>query len=823
MFNDTIYNNVVHGLYGTEMDKLPETKKRELVRAACIEANADSFIQQLPSGYDTKVGDRGGFFSGGQRQRIAIARSIISDPRILLLDEATSALDPSAEGVVQAALDNVSKSRTTVMIAHRLSTVKKADKIIVLSRGRVVEEGTHSSLLEAGGAYASLVNAQTLGTAAAGDSTNEDQLGIEEVDEAHLVKSQSIVSEPDKKPEESIEDVSRKLSLFRCITIVLYEQRHHWPLFLCGGIASIAGGGAFPAQAVIFSRIVTVFSLPIAQMASQGTFWSLMFFVLALGVLVSYASIGLFLTIVGFLAARFYRSEYFGAMLRQDVGFYDVDGQSAGAMVSRLSTDPQRLHDLVSINLGLILIVIVDLFACCALALALGWRLAIVAIFGCIPPLFFAGFVRMRLEMQSQDRNSKLYQESTRFAAEAVGAIRTVSSLTLEGKILDAYASRLNTTLRRNYRTIVVSMFFFGLSESLDLGASGLAFWYGAKLLSEGYYNAQTFFLVFMAVIIGGQAAGFLFGFTLNTTKAHAAANHIIDLRRSQPPISTSTGVMPEEPDSSTSIPVIEFKNVRFIYPSRPDVDVLRGLNLSVKHGQNVGVVGASGCGKTTIVSLLERFYDIDSGSLLIHGRPIKELDVHAHRAMLGMVSQDTILFQGSIRENVLLGLDNRNEQPGNEDEGSENEKREPSGSELNEAVITACKAANIHDFISSLPEGYETDAGTRGVSLSGGQRQRIAIARALIRDPSILLFDEATSALDTQSEIVVQRALETASKGRTAIIVAHRLSTIRKCDVIFVVDRGRVVEQGTHDELVRRKGVYAEMVKGQSLDREVT
>jgi ATP-binding cassette subfamily B (MDR/TAP) protein 1 len=350
------------------------------------------------------------------------------------------------------------------------------------------------------------------------------------------------------------------------------------------------------------------------------------------------------------------------------------------------------------------------------------------------------------------------------------------------------------------------------LVHDLTFTALGLAFWYGGKLLSERKYDVQTFFVIFIAIIFGGQAAGFLFGFTLSTsvpgywplpaltcpdtTKAHSAANHIIDLRRSRPPINTSTG---SKPASDQSDIAIEFRDVRFSYPTRSE-QVLRGINLKIRRGQKVGVVGASGCGKTTIISVLERFYDIDSGALLIHGQPLTSLDVHAYRSMIGLVSQDTTLYQGSIRENVLLG------HTGDVDEAR---------------LIQACKDANIHDFITSLPEGYDTDAGSRGLALSGGQRQRIAIARALIRDPEILLFDEATSALDTQGEAVVQKALETAAKGRTTVAVAHRLSTIRDSDLIIVLDGGKVVEQGTHDALVSKRGRYREMVLAQTLDRE--
>ena len=210
--------------------------------------------------------------------------------------------------------------------------------------------------------------------------------------------------------------------------------------------------------------------------------------------------------------------------------------------------------------------------------------------------------------------------------------------------------------------------------------------------------------------------------------------------------------------------------------------------------------MGASGCGKTTVISLLERFYDINSGEIRVNGQSLKDLDIHAQRASMALVSQDTTLYQGSIMENVLLGTESEEESP---------------------ELIQACKDANIHDFIMSLPEGYGTDSGSRGVALSGGQRQRIAVARALIRNPKLLLLDEATSALDTQSEEVVQKALEIAAKGRTTVAVAHRLSTIRDADKIFVLDSGKVAEEGTHDELVKRKGRYWDMVQAQSLDKE--
>ena len=803
LFNDTIYNNVVHGLFGTEMDDYSEEKKRELVRQACVEANADGFIQNLPERYDTVVGEKGGFISGGQKQRVAIARSIISNPRILLLDEATSALDPKAEGIVQAALDRVSQSRTTIMIAHKLSTVKKADKIIVMNEGRVIETGTHESLLDAEGAYYRLVQAQNLGTDSKESyATKASSEASQDDEDLALTKTKTTNSLGPFKSALKEEDFSRKWSLAYCLVVIIRENRRYWPYFVGAFIASCAGGGAFPAQAVVFSRAVTVFQYSGSTLRSKGNFWALIFFVLALGVLVSYALIGFCCTTSAFKVTRGYRSQYFNAMLTQDIGFFDIEGHSSGALTSKLSTDPQRLMELISGNIGLILIVIVNLISSCALALAYGWKLSLVAIFGCIPALFFAGFMRMRLEIQSQDRSAKMYQESARFAAEAAGAIRTVSSLTLERKVLQSYGDRLDTVARKAYKHILRTMILFGLSESLDLVAMGLAFWYGGKLLSQGEYTTQDFFVIFVAIIFGGQAAGFLFGYTLNTTKAHGAANNIIHLRNASPPINTSTGRPLDDSDEREEDCAIELDNVRFSYPTRPSIGVLRGLSMRIPHGSSVGVVGASGCGKTTVIGLLERFYDIDGGSIKISGQELRDLDVHTYRSTVGLVSQDTTLYQGSLRDNVLLGV--------------------PEGQEVSEERLhAACRAANIHDFIFSLPEGYNTDAGSRGLALSGGQRQRIAIARALIRDPKILLLDEATSALDTQSEEVVQKALETAAKGRTTVAVAHRLSTVRSCDRIFVLERGKVVETGTHKELVALKGKYYEMVLAQSLDRK--
>ena len=290
-------------------------------------------------------------------------------------------------------------------------------------------------------------------------------------------------------------------------------------------------------------------------------------------------------------------------------------------------------------------------------------------------------------------------------------------------------------------------------------------------------------------------------------TQAQSAANHMIDLQRSKPPINSSTGTASLDLLDNEEKNAIDFQNVTFAYPTRPNQPVLRNFNLQILKGESIGIVGASGCGKSTLIALLERFYDVKSGQVSISGLPIQTLDVHQHRSRIGLVSQDTTLYQGTIKDNVLIG-----QRPG-----------QVASTDDAEAVIQACKAANIHDFVMSLPDGYATEVGNRGISLSGGQRQRLAIARALVRDPEILLFDEATSALDTINEAFVQAAVEEVVRqkpGCTTIFVAHRLSTIKRCDRIIVLHQGQVVEEGSHEALLEMQGKYSQMVAAQALNQ---
>jgi len=293
--------------------------------------------------------------------------------------------------------------------------------------------------------------------------------------------------------------------------------------------------------------------------------------------------------------------------------------------------------------------------------------------------------------------------------------------------------------------------------------------------------------------------AGNVFSFVPDISSAKGAAEEILRLVDSKPEIDAESV---DGPIVEKAAGHIELRDIHFRYPTRPGVRVLRGLNLSIKPGSYVAIVGASGSGKSTVIQLIERFYDPQAGQVLLDGQDISGLNVQDYRSYLALVSQEPTLYAGTLRWNVLLGAS------------------KPHDEVTQEEIDQACKDANIYDFITSLPQGFDTQVGGKGSQLSGGQKQRIAIARALLRNPKVLLLDEATSALDSTSEKVVQQALDTAAKGRTTIAIAHRLSTIQNADRIFFIKEGRVAEVGTHDELLRLKGGYYELVQLQALSK---
>lgn len=795
LFSGTVYDNVAYGLLGTDKANLPENEQRALIEKACKDAYAEEFIERLPKGYDTQLGERAMNLSGGQKQRLAIARSIVSEPTVLLLDEATSALDPKAEKIVQQALDRVSKDRTTIVIAHKLSTIRNADNIAVMSDGVVVEQGTHDKLIDRDGAYARLVRAQDLGQA------EEDQMSEEKAEEkVALVRTQTQVSAIGQDTTQAGK-AGINYNLVKCIWIVLREQGDLWKWFMVLFIATLGGGATFPAQAILFSKVVEAFQLPTGQAIDQGDFYSLMFFIVAIGNLVVYASVGWASNVVAQNVSRKYRREILDLILKQDMAFFDDQANASGALASNLSIYPTNLLELMGFNLMLIFINVVNVVSSSILAIAVGWKLGLVVVFGALPPIVFSGYLRIRLEFKLEEDTGKRFASSAALASEAVSAIRTVSSLALERHIVSRYEDRLRGVAQRGIKALTWTMFWYSLTQSVSFLAMALGFWYGGRLISFGEYTTTQFFTVFIGVIFSGEAAASFFSYTTSLTKSATAANYIFWLRRLKPAVQEDSSKPPFDSDKDRGPAHVNVQDVAFAYESRPNTNVLEGIDVDVLPGQFIAFVGASGCGKSTMISLLERFYDPSSGRITCDDRPLMDLCPRKYRRDVSLVQQEPVLYQGSVRDNIAMGIE----------------------VDVTDAQIeAAAKQSNIFDFIASLPEGFATMCGSRGTQLSGGQRQRIAIARALIREPRLLLLDEATSALDTESERVVQVALEKAKSGRTTIAVAHRLSTIKDADMIVVFAKGKIVESGTHKDLLAKRGVYYEMCLGQSLDRGI-
>uniref|UniRef100_H2ZPB9 Bile salt export pump n=1 Tax=Ciona savignyi TaxID=51511 RepID=H2ZPB9_CIOSA len=813
LFATSIAENIRWGREGVTNEEIEE---------AARQANAYNFIMNLPEKFQTLVGERGGQMSGGQKQRIAIARAIVRNPKVLLLDEATSALDTKSESVVQQALEKASAGRTTVVVAHRLSTIRSADKIFALHEGQIMEEGSHEELLLIkDGVYSNLINMQA--GRESEESEEKDSAGESAVEET---------AEKDDTPEQ--DDIGQNLvSSNVCIKTNFYSRlcsfaRDTLPLatlpqpqccivsisintvynimwsiacsFISQGLnrtgcvfAAIAGA-ADPVNAILFAEVLTVFSLSdVEEQKSKATLYALLFFALGVTVFIAYCSEVSFLFSTLFaksgmeLTVRL-RKKAFKAMLRQDIAYFDDHRHSPGALCTRLSMDASRVQGCTGVRIGTIIKNFSSLGVALGIAFAFGWKLTLLTI-AFIPFLVVGGLIEMQLVIKSEEKESEAYEEAGQIAGEAINNIRTVASLTKEQTIYELYTEKLAGPLKKSTRKVLLIGLGYGYSQCVIYLAYAAVFRLGIELVFTYEMTYDNVFKVITAVIFGAMAVGQNSSFAPDYAEAKVSARRMFALFDRTPEIDVYSD-KGASPVSKIITPIqITFKSVRFHYPTRPDLPVLKGLDITIKPGQTLALVGQSGCGKSTTVQLLERFYDADEGEVSIDGYDIKKLNIKWVRQQMGLVSQEPMLFNQSIKENILYG----------------DCSRSPTNEEVNEAA----KNANIKTFIDELPDKFETSVGLKGGQLSGGQKQRIAIARALIRNPKILLLDEATSALDTESEKIVQEALDAARAGRTSIVVAHRLSTVKNADQIAVVDNGVVVEVGTHEQLIATKGAY--------------
>lgn len=649
---------------------------------AAIAANAHEFICSLPKGYDTLVGEGGMLLSGGQKQRIAIARALISNPRILLLDEATAALDSISELSVQSALDTMVHGRTTIVIAHRLSTIQKADHIVVMADGQIVEQGTHEELSIQRDMYFSMIQAQQLQEAKSQELAESDRLSVslsgkEESKKADEFRSSFLETRLSSSDEKAVHEAEKKQpKTSRGLLSFIWSMSMPELYITLGGFVSAAFAGCvYPILGILFGNVVFALT-PSSQGSSSHTvtFWSGMLFMLGMMALVFYTLQGVAFAITAARLISRSRSRAFSAVLRQDISFFDSNAETSGALVSFVTTDIQAIAGISGATQGAVVNFVWTLIASIVIACTFGWKLALVCI-STMPLLLFCGFLRTWI-LTRLERRTRQGTTASALACEAINAIRTVAALTREPALSQSYRETLLTQEPKYLRDMIQSAFLYALSQSLSLFAMGLAFWYGGTLIAHGVYTVKQFFICFVSIIWGSQAAAGIFSFANEIGSARQATERLQELLSRTPAIDSWSPVGLQDEIQGD----IELREVHFRYPGRPEQPVLRGVSLKAKPGEFVAVVGASGSGKSSIFALLERFYDSDSGTVAVDGRPVSQYHLQHYRRQIGLVSQETVLFSGTIWDNIVAGLDQVNR----------------------DEVIQVCKDANIYDFIVS-------------------------------------------------------------------------------------------------------------------------
>lgn len=505
------------------------------------------------------------------------------------------------------------------------------------------------------------------------------------------------------------------------------------------------------------------------------------------------AAIGLryaLFTVIGERIVADLREALFARLMRQPVAFFDT--RRTGELLNRLSSDTAVLQNTVTANLSMALRSLVTALGAIGLLFIISPSLTLLMLMVVPPAALGAVTYGRKIRRLSREVQDTLATASE-VAEETLSGIRTVRSFDREADETRRYSTAIEDSFLVAKRRAILGGFFTSLASLFGYLAIAIVLWRGGRLvlgeaLSVGELTSFILYTILMAFSIGTLAS-----LWTDFMRAAGAGERVFALldraveHEADPSLfSPEDGWMGDGPNA------LEVSGVTFSYPARPDVEVLQDVSVRLPRGKVVALVGPSGSGKSTLVALLTRLYDVDSGVISVEGRPIHEWDIHALRRRMAVVGQEPVLFSTTIKDNIRYGRDGASD----------------------EEVLEAAKMANAHDFIEGFPDGYDTMVGERGVQLSGGQRQRIAIARAMLRDPALLLLDEATSALDSESELMVQDALERLMVGRTTLVIAHRLSTIRNADVIIVMDKAKVVESGDHKSLIERDGLYARLVR---------
>ncbi|KVI07597.1 AAA+ ATPase domain-containing protein [Cynara cardunculus var. scolymus] len=675
------------------------------------------------------------------KQRIAIARAILKNPPILLLDEATSALDSASEKLVQDALESAMKGRTVILIAHRMSTIVNADMIVVVQNGQVTETGTHSSLLQT-------------------KTERVDQQVVEQVEPVDKhIESNKILKDAPKQEDQH--DGSVKKDVFFRIWFGLNNRE-----FVKIGVGSCAAAFSGISKPVFGFFIITIGVAYYKHGAKEKVGWySLLFSAIA--------------------------------VLRNELAWFDKPENSVGSLTSRIINETSTVKTIISDRMAVIVQCISSILIATIVSMIVNWRMGLVA-WAVMPCHFIGGLIQAKSAKGFSGDTAAAHSELVSLASESATNIKTVASFCHEEHILERAKLSLDGPLRKSRKQSVHYGFIQGVSLCLWNIAHAVALWYSTVLVEKkqaSFEDGIRSYQIFSLTVPSITELWTLIPTVISAINVLTPVFQALDRQ---------TEIEPDEPENPPSERIkgeIEFRNVNFTYPSRPEVTILDNFTLRIEAGSKVALVGPSGAGKSSVLALLLRFYLPLGGLILIDGRDITRYNLRNLRRQIGLVQQEPLLFSCSIRDNICYGT-----------EGSSESE-----------VIEVSREANIHEFVSNLPDGYETVVGEKGCQLSGGQKQRIAIARTLLKNPAIMLLDEATSALDAESERAVVSAMESINRNgisqSTQITVAHRLSTVVHSDKIVVMEKGKVVEIGTHSALVAAsEGIYSRFYRIQSM-----
>eukprot|EP01071_Lankesteria_metandrocarpae_P008741 Lankesteria_metandrocarpae@DN5039_c0_g1_i1.p1 len=876
---ETIRQNLLRGN--------PAATDAEMAEALDV-ACASEFISRLPDGLDTHVGESSNAkLSGGQKQRLAIARAVVRKSPVLVLDEASSSLDAVTEKALHEKLSKYLRKdrKTCIIIAHRLSTIRSADKIIVLDRpfrqGAVVaEEGTHHSLMQnTDGLYYNLVRCQAL---VADDNqlvTDEYPNGVVSLDsisrgllqqqhdsataatvatssnwhvsgqldalkhrpKKHLDssgdhvgparsesfiqlatkysttfsdRSSSVAKKQQHKDEVKQQLHSKHIKSTHQVTASYFKSmkrlRGDWLQITIGSIGAIINGVSFPVFAILFSKYLTVyFLLDPKELKSQSLFLSSMFIVTGAG---AFAGICVQVVCYEWAGHRFLkvlRSDTFANIVHQEVAFFDNHENTIGELTDTLNRSTSLVKGWVSDNTSLMIQIVASVVAGICIAFVAEPKLAAVSLasFTVMGPAVYLQTAFYKGTGDGVDASAASLQG---VVSGVLDSIQVVMAFSLEDEINAKFEEVVQREYRLGRRNGIIAGLLFGFSQLAQYGGATLTYWYAGELLEKGEIdNTEQMFMAIFALMFAALGLGQASIFGTDVAKAKIASRSVYALleRNSAIDARNESGIDLR----NTLRGDLRFEDVAFRYPTRPDVAVFRNLNFAVDSGETVAIVGSSGVGKSTVIQLLERFYDVgikidsktDSG-IKLDGVDLRQMNLRYLRSNIGYVGQEPRLYTGTIANNIRIGRPHA----------------------TLEDIVEAARVAHAHDFIMSLPDGYDSEVGKGGSLLSTGQKQRISIARAVLRRGRILLLDEANSALDSQSDKVVQVAIDELVRTSkcTTFIVAHRLSTIRGADKIIVLanddvaaeEGGAVVaEVGDHDTLMTiPDGLYASLVQ---------